>query len=303
MEAGEKFQFYHQYWLTPNSQSYVIHDIGSSYPNATGHDDQNAEAQPVEETGNLLILAYAYTLASGNKDWANPHLSLFQSYADYLVINGLDITSQISTDDGAGALANQTNLAIKAAVGLKAFGELSGMTNYSDVGQKYAMHLYDDGLGTDPEKTHFTLVYANSSSWTTAFNLYPDVLLKLHTFNSSAFDMESAYYPSKRLEVGVPLDDRVLWGKTDWMHFAAAYCQNQTRDMFVNDVHAFMTDRSNDVPFSDRYYVTGDLAGESFGYKARPVVGGHFALLAMVGPSTISGRLERCDTSHPAGLT
>ena len=39
-------------------QPYTIHDIGASYPNATGHDDQAAEAQPVEECGNLLILMY-----------------------------------------------------------------------------------------------------------------------------------------------------------------------------------------------------------------------------------------------------
>ncbi len=256
----------------------------------------------MEETGNLLILAYAYTVASGNKEWATRYLSLFQSYADYLVKNGLNIMSQISTDDGAGALANQTNLAIKAAVGIKAFGELSGMANYSDVGTGFATQLYDDGLGTDPEKTHFTLVYGNSSSWTTAFNLFPDVNLKLHTFNSSAFGMESAYYPSKRLEAGVPLDPRVPWGKTDWMHFAAAYCQNGTRNMFVNDVHAFIANGNNDVPFSDRYFVTGNLVGKYNGYKARPVVGGHFALLALDGPATVSGWFGLCGLSLPTQL-
>ena len=34
-------------------QKYAIHDIGSHYPNATGHNDGNAEAQPLEECGNM----------------------------------------------------------------------------------------------------------------------------------------------------------------------------------------------------------------------------------------------------------
>lgn len=290
MEAGKGYIYPRiDAQLTVTKQPYVIHDIGSRYPNATGHDDQNAEAQPVEETGNLLILAYAYVFASGNKAWATKYIPLFRGYADYLVQNGLNISSQISTDDGAGPLANQTNLAIKAAVGLNAFGQLSGMKNYSDTGMGYATQLYDDRLGTDPNKTHFTLVYGNATSFTTAFNLFPDVNLKLGTFNASAFDMQSRYYPSQRREAGVPLDTRVPWGKTDWMHFAAAYCRNDTKSMFVNDVHGFVADRLNDAPFSDRYFVTGDRTGRSFDYRARPVVGGHFALLAMDGASSVSG--------------
>ena len=163
------------------------------------------------------------------------------------------------------------------------------MKKYSDIGLSYATQLYDDGLGTDADKTHFTLVYGSPTTFTTAFNLFPDVNLKLHTFNASAFDMQSRYYPSQHREAGVPLDSRVPWGKTDWMHFAAAYCQDDTKRMFVNDVHGFVADRLNDAPFSDRFFVTGDRTGQSFDYRARPVVGGHFAVLAMDGPSIVSG--------------
>lgn len=34
---------------------------------------------------------------------------------------------QISTDDFAGALANQTNLAIKGIIGIRAMGEMAGL--------------------------------------------------------------------------------------------------------------------------------------------------------------------------------
>lgn len=138
-------------------QPFVIHDIGSHYPVADGHDDDTEEDQPVEETGNLLILAYIYQNASGNSAWAAKYESLFQGYADYLYENGLYPDYQLSTDDAAGPATNQTNLAIKAAVGLTSFGGISGDTSYTSKGQGFATTIYDDGLGTDANKTHFTL--------------------------------------------------------------------------------------------------------------------------------------------------
>ncbi|KAI4160954.1 MAG: hypothetical protein L6R39_000160, partial [Caloplaca ligustica] len=173
----------------PNS--WTIHDIGSSYPNATGHDDGKAEQMPVEESGNLLILAYAYSRASNSTTWINSHRSLFQGYADYLVTNGLNMASQLSTDDGTGPLPNQTNLAIKAAVGLTAFGAMFNEQNYTNIGLDHANQLYNNSLATDTEKTHFLLQYPQSlngpnTTYSTTFNLYGDSLLGLNTFPSAA---------------------------------------------------------------------------------------------------------------------
>lgn len=63
---------------------------------------------------------------------------------------------------------------------------------------------------------------------------------------------------------------------------------SSTRDLLVNDLHAFISNGLNKVPFSDRWFVkdgptdTGapDLVGGYDGYKCRPTVGGHFAILA-----------------------
>lgn len=246
---------------------------------------------PIEETGNLMILAYAYVLGSGNTAWAKSYESLLQSYADYLATNGLNIASQLSTDDGAGPLPNQTNLAIKAAVGLKAFGALFSMQNYTEIGLRYANEIYDQGLPTGDEHAHFLLQYpGDSTTYTTAFNLYPDALLKLKTFPQAAFDMQVAYYPTVRAEAGVPLDSRVPWGKTDWMIFSGASSPGSNRStqiMFIDDIHQFLTNGLNDAPFSDRFLVRGSRAGQSDGFRARPVVGGHFAILALGGSSTV----------------
>lgn len=114
--------------------NFTVHDIGSHYPNATGHNNGTAEQMPVEECGNVILLAYMYQITSGNVDWASQYSSIFQLYANYLVINGLYPTAQLSSDDGAGPIANQTGLAIKSAVALNAYGRMTGQSNYSDTG-------------------------------------------------------------------------------------------------------------------------------------------------------------------------
>ncbi|KAI4128459.1 MAG: hypothetical protein LQ338_002732 [Usnochroma carphineum] len=281
---------------------WTIHDIGSSYPNAVGHDDGQAEEQPVEETGNILILAYAYTKAVASTTWADSHRSLFQGYADYLVANGFNMASQLSTDDGAGPLPNQTNLAIKAAVGLTAFGALFNEQNYTSIGLGYADQLYNNSLATDAGKTHFQLQYPealnNGTTYSTTFNLYPDSLLGLNTFPQAAYDMQSAFYPTVRADVGVPLDTRTDFGKTDWQLFAAAVASLSTRDLFVNDIHAFIANGVNTAPFSDRYFVKpgptdqggANVVGGYDAYRARSTVGGHFAVLAKVlGAGSLGG--------------
>ncbi|MCJ1463316.1 hypothetical protein MMC07_001923 [Pseudocyphellaria aurata] len=267
------------------TQPYVVHDIGSSYPNAIGHDDQKAEAQPVEECANLLILVYTYSLASGDLAWANQYQTLLQRYADYLVNNVLNMPSQLSTDDGSGPLTNQTSLAIKAAVGLTAFGRMYSLPDYTKVGLQYSDALYAQGLGTDAGKTRFVLQY-DGTGYITAYNLFPDILLKLGTFPQAAFDMEAAFYPSVRAEAGVPIDSRTTICNTGWMLFAGASSpgpNNATRDLFINDIHAFISNGLNTQPFGDVYFVTGSKSGKAVRNRARPVVGGHFAPLALQG--------------------
>ncbi len=39
---------------------YCMHDLGSHFPNATGHVEGNDEYMPVEESGNMIIMTYAY---------------------------------------------------------------------------------------------------------------------------------------------------------------------------------------------------------------------------------------------------
>ena len=276
---------------------WAIHDIGQSYPNATGHNDGTAEQMPVEECSNVILLAYMYKNATGDTDWMNQYSALLKQYADYLVAHGLYPETQLSSDDGAGVIANQTGLAIKAAIALNAYGKLSGQSHYSDTGKSFANTLYEKDVGTDPNQTHFTLTQYDDESWGLEYNLFMDVLLHLGTFPTEAYAMQANYYPTVRLDLGLPLDSRVAWGKTDWMAWAAATSMatgvenDSTRDMFVDDIHGFLTNGvMSSVPFSDNFFVETngtDVAGKYNLYRARPAVGGHFALMALDGPNQI----------------
>ena len=222
---------------------------------------------PVEECGNILILAYMYQIASGDNGWAQKYSGPLRQYADYLALNGLYPTEQLSTDDGAGSVSNQTGLAIKSAIALNAYGAMVGSSNYSSKGLQFADTLCNQSAGLDSARTHFTLIQGNSSSWSMQFNLYLDVLLKLNTFPTEALAMQTSYYPTVRQEAGIALDSNVgIWGKTDWMIFAAATAMapgvsnEGVRDMLVDDVHTYMANGKNQVPFSDRYYVSSLLS-------------------------------------------
>lgn len=270
---------------------YAIHDIGSHYPHAIGHDDQKAEPMPIEECGNLIVLALAYVQATGDTEWTDQYMGIFQKYADYLVDNSIDIANQLSSNDAAGPLPNETNLAIKGAVGIKAYGVLSGDKHYSRIGEEHADLFYDQRLGTDEDQTHFVLQYPDyPNSWKIPYNLFPDVLLALKTFPDDAFRMSSDFFPSVRGEYGVALDNRQDWAKSDWNMWLAATFETDTRDEFVEDLWAFMTNGRHNWPFSDRYVSTsahGGTPGTPILCRARPTVGGHFALLALKGPASM----------------
>ena len=268
---------------------WVIHDLGKKYPNATGHDDGKAEQQPVEETGNLLIMAAAYQAASGNKTWATSHKSLFDGYATWLSENGLYPTKQLSTNDGLGEFTNMTQLGVKAAVGLSAYGKLTGEASWTNTGNSFGSTICQHGVGIQTSSTtqesYFTITYG-SSTYFMMFNLYPAKLLNLTCFPQSAYDGQSAFYPTVSGPYGAPLDGTIHWGKTDWQAWAWSVASNTTRQLMINHVHAYASNGLNDIPFSDRYWATGPNAGLTTikDFRARPVLGAHFATWAIERP-------------------
>ncbi|KAJ5761209.1 hypothetical protein N7520_008365 [Penicillium odoratum] len=266
------------------SEIYAVHDIGALYPNATGH-LSSGEAMPIEESGNVILLTYAYQKASGDTDLYTTYSSQIETYANYLYNNGLYPAAQLSLNDALGDLANQTNLAVKAAVALTAYGKLASDTTYVTTGRDWADKIWTDHLGTDAAGTRFLIQY-NITPWFLVFNHYPDKLFGLDVFPDDAYNATSDFYPTVREDAGIPLDGTIGWGQTNWQSFVAATVSDDTRDTFIDDLWTYISNGLNTAPFSDRYWVTASgsySAGESYSFRARPTLGSHFALAALSG--------------------
>lgn len=274
------------------NKKFAVHDLGTHYPNATGH-NPTGEAMPIEESGNIIILTYAYELASGKNDLSTTYSSLLKSYAQYLQKDGKYPSKQLSLNDALGPIANQTNLAMKASVGLAVYGQIVNEDSYVTDGRDIAHALYEGRLGTDPDGTYFTIQYGNDT-WFLVYNHYGDRLFHLNLFSDEAYNATAHFYPTVRDAAGVPLDADVDWGQTNWQAFVAATVDGATRDQFITDLHAYISNGQNEAPFSDRYWVTdhddhvaddsGDKrAGDYYRFRARPTLGSHFALWALQG--------------------
>ncbi|KAH8120127.1 DUF1793-domain-containing protein [Phellopilus nigrolimitatus] len=263
---------------------YSAHDLGAAYPKAVGHNDGNDEKMPVEESGNMLIMSLSYTQATNDTSMISTYFDLLDQWTQYLITDSLIPENQISTDDFAGSLANQTNLAIKGIIGIKAMSVISGLvgdtareSNYSSIASSYVTQWQK--YATASSGDHLTLSYGNDSSWGLSYNLYADKLLQTNIFPQSVYDMQTAWYKTVANSFGVPLDTRHTYTKTDWQLFTAGLVTDTTsRDLLISSVRKFAADGLSYAPFAD-WYETTDGTPEVF--RARPVAGGHLALLVL----------------------
>ncbi|KAI9766770.1 MAG: hypothetical protein M1835_007136 [Candelina submexicana] len=354
---------------------YAMHDLGTHFPNATGHPDGRDEYMPVEECGDILTMALAIVnslryeskdaagsiwapLGSGNfldsldtrqnspfplnvlesregiqhlddrwggeakglkqaQRWLEKSYPLWKQWTGYLVKYTLLPQTQLCTDDFAGWLANQTNLALKGIIGIKAMSELASIVgntedaiHYKNISEVYLERWEDYGITRDG--THAKLSYNWYGSWTTLYSLFADSLLCFRVPSSSYFSlseshhngddqkplkpqpgdetgfvperiykMQSDWYHNVRQKYGLPLDSRHLYTKSDWQFFAAAVTSSRTRSEILDSVATWVNETETDRPFTDLYMTEGRGGWPGPRFMARPVVGGHFAFLTL----------------------
>jgi hypothetical protein len=363
---------------------YAMHDLGTHFPNATGHADGKDEYMPVEECGNILMMGLALANSLQYEDsetagsrfvnardglldaddalvdmddgkapfplihdassetkyiddrwggsdkgkkqagkWTKRSYPLWKQWTGYLVEYSLRPENQLSTDDFAGWLALQTNLALKGIIGIKAMSGLSTIAGehkdaekFDKIAREYIAKWEEYGISRD--KTHAQLAYDWFGSWTTLYNLYGDALLCFHLEDSPdsssassslspdndqmpikgpkdgkdkentkgfvpqhIYQMQSDWYHFVRQKFGLPLDNRHLYTKTDWEFFAMAVAGESTRSEILQSVAYWLNETSTDRPFTDLHDTEGDGGFPGPSFFARPVIGGHFAFLAL----------------------
>ncbi|CAN8095286.1 unnamed protein product [Discula destructiva] len=265
------------------------------------------------------------TDAKQARDWVRRSYKLWKQWTVYLIEEALRPKNQLSTDDFAGWLSLQTNLALKGIIGIRAMSEISNILDETK-DAKYYREIADDyiakwqDLGLSRNKLFPKLSYDWYGSWTTIYNLYADSLLCFHLPDALVQDTEptkpnsakwrgaeqspledavdsnksspfipdyvyklaSDWYHNVLQEYGLPLDSRHIYTKSDWEFFAAAVTSTKTRTEILTQVAHWLNETETDKPFTDLYDTNGK-GGYPGGlqFKARPVVGGHFAFLAL----------------------
>lgn len=302
-------------------------------------------SQATDEYGIDLPPDVSVSGAKKAERWVARSYRLWKQWTGYLVRESLIPHNQLCTDDFAGWLANQTNLALKGIIGIRAMSEIADLLGetedasyYRDTADEYIAKWQEYGISRD--KTHAKLAYTWYGSWTTIYNLYADALLCFHipaeggkksehgdggrwtglfgggqkllgggkkdTFiPDEVYKMQSDWYHAVLQHYGLPLDSRHLYAKSDWEFFAAAVTSEQTRGemlasiaVWVNETNTGESRRLSlllpggelwvltalcalDRPLTDLYDTEGEGGFPGPDFFARPVVGGHFAFLAL----------------------
>ncbi len=236
---------------------------------------------PVEESANMLVMLYACYRYDNDLEMFKQEYSLLEKWTQYLVKYGLKPENQLCTDDFAGHLANNINLAIKATVGIACWAELLKAIGKIDEGKKYRKIAEDfakELIEFSSKFTHMPITWdAGEETFSLKYNFAFDKILGLGLFPQSLFESEVDYYLKKLNKYGVPLDSRKDYTKSDWLMWVTALTDDDgKRKKIISSLNRMLTSTVDRLPFSDWYSAE---TAKRCNFQARSVVGGHFILL------------------------
>jgi len=251
--------------------------------------------------------------------WLSRTYGLWKQWTGYLVEYSLLPENQLCTDDFAGWLKLMSNLALKGIVGIRAMSELSAILDeqddakyYRSISETYVKKWEEYAMSSDGERVK--LAYHWQGSWTTLYSLYANAVLCFHPYSNYSekeipmvgnqiplatqdahggspssdnfipdriYKTQSRWYDVVMQKYGLPLDSRHLYTKSDWEFQAAAVASKHTRKTILERVARWLNETVTDRPFTDLYNTEGDGGFPGPQFKARPVVGSHFAFLSL----------------------
>ena len=256
------------------NKPFPAHDLGT-YPIANGQ--VYGGDMPIEEGGNMVILAAAISKIEGNADYVKKYWDLLTTWTNYLVEYGQDPENQLCTDDFAGHWAHNANLSVKAIMGVAGYSEMAHMLGLYDVAEKYAgiakkMAVKWEEMANEGD--HYRLAFDRENTWSQKYNMIWDKMWNLNLFPNNVIDKEVSYYLTKQNPYGLPLDSRKEYTKSDWIMWTATMSPDQaTFEKFINPLYKYINETTSRVPISDWH---DTKTGKMTGFKARSVIGGYW---------------------------
>lgn len=260
------------------NKPYPAHDLGT-YPVANGQ--LYGEDMPVEEAGNMVILATAVSLVEGNAEYAGLHWETLSTWANYLLEKGLDPENQLCTDDFAGHLAHNANLSLKAIVAIVGYGEMARMLGKETIAQQYtetARRLALEWEKKARDGDHYKLAFDRPGTWSQKYNMIWDKVFNLNIFPSVIAETELAFYLTQMNKYGLPLDSRETYTKSDWIFWIACLGDDTTFARLTAPLYKYANETESRVPISDWH---DTHHGRMMNFKARSVVGGYYMKMLM----------------------
>lgn len=246
------------------------------FPKGTPIFDESKQ-MPVEESANMIIVSYLYTKFSDDYSVIKENIDLFSKWVEYLVEFGLEPLCQLCTDDFAGPISGNANLAIKAIMGINCFALINKELDNMDAYEKYhniALDYAKKWMVIYNRDNHSILAIGLEDSYSLKYNLIIDQFMDEPLFEEWFKEQEIDYYLTKMNRYGVPLDTRKAYTKTDWM----LWCCGLTKDLnkrkkFIECIYNFLCETIDKVPFTDWYNT--DVPTYNM-FRNRTVLGGLF---------------------------
>ncbi len=210
---------------------------------------------PVEECGNMIIMTAASCVASGDFSIAEKNFDLLEKWVVYLEKFGLKPENQLCTDDFAGHLANNVNLAIKAIVGIESFGLIAEKTGRGDAEKYYKLAAeYAAKMREMTGEGIMPLAYGQEGTFSLKYNMLFDKLFGFDLFCDEVCEKEVDYYIEKSNTYGVPLDTRENYTKSDWILWCAGLTSDKKKaEKLYAPVVKYLAESPTHVAFSDWY--------------------------------------------------
>ena len=264
---------------------FAPHDVGC-YPLVNGQvygDNALKYQMPVEECGNMLVMAANVALAEGNADFAEKNIALLKKWCSYLIEYGADPGNQLCTDDFAGHLAHNCNLSLKAVMGLRGMAIIEDMRGdkessdfYLAESEKMAKNWMNTALNSDGTSN---LAFDQPYTYSMKYNMVWDKVWGTNLFSQKFMDDEIADNMKHFNEYGMPLDSRADYTKSDWLVWVAS--MSSSKDIFeqyIAPLWKAYNESSSRVPMTDWY---DTVSGKMVSFQHRTVQGGLFMRMLM----------------------